>query len=151
MFSSHSIWLTCYANQLKVKFWASMPKKAPLITVHAYFHVYQINNGFNIYNNFKNLIVEVLHDIISNGRHFCQIQNGAWPPSWICFITATPDEHKNVTIVLSMVENPHLDILHGHSNRFLCQWLICPNSTQNCAFEPLYRAKWPPWGYFCTW
>ena len=46
-------------------------KKAPHLTV--YFHVYQINNGFIIDNNFKNLIVEVLHDIISNGTPFCQI------------------------------------------------------------------------------
>ena len=34
-------------------------------------------------------------------------------------ITATPDQNKNVTIVLSMIENPHLDILHGPSNRFV--------------------------------
>ena len=32
-------------------------------------------------------------------------------------ITETSNQNKNVTIVLSIVENPHLDILHGHSNR----------------------------------
>ena len=41
----------------------------------AYCHVHQINNGFNIYNNFKSLIVEVLHDIISNGCHFFFIKS----------------------------------------------------------------------------
>ena len=33
-------------------------------------------------------------------------------------ITEPSNQNTNVTIVLSMVENPHLDILHGHSNRF---------------------------------
>ena len=63
-------------------------------------------------------------------------------------ITETSDQNKNVTIVLSMVEYPHLDILHGHSNQFIWHWLICPNSPQNWAFGTLYRAKWPPWGIF---
>ena len=61
-------------------------KKLHTLLYIAYFHVYQINNGFNIYNSFKNLIVEVLHDIISNGRHFCQIQYGGRQPSWICWL-----------------------------------------------------------------
>ena len=43
---------------------------------------------------------------------------------------------------------PHLDIIHGHSNRFIWHWFICPNSTQNWAVGPLYRAKWPPGGIF---
>ena len=39
---------------------------------------------------FKNIIVEVLHGIISNGRHFCQIQYGGWQPSWICWLQRPP-------------------------------------------------------------
>ena len=96
-------------------------KKFHTLLYIAYFHVYQINRGFNIYNNLKNLIVEALHDIISNGGLF--LSNPKWWVAAILYllITATPDQNKTVTIVLSMVENPHLDILHGHSNRFVCQ------------------------------
>ena len=53
---------------------------------NAYFHVYQINNGLIIYSDYKNLRVEVLHDIINNGTHFRQIQYGGWQPSWICWL-----------------------------------------------------------------
>ena len=59
-------------------------KKLHTLLYCAYFHVYQINNGFIIYNDFKNLILEVLHDIISNSTHFRRIQYGGWQPSWIC-------------------------------------------------------------------
>ena len=38
----------------------------------------------------KKLIVEVLHDIISNGTHFRQILYGGWQPSWICWLLRTP-------------------------------------------------------------
>ena len=31
-------------------------------------------------------------------------------------ITETSNQNENVPTVLSMVENPHLDILHDHSN-----------------------------------
>ena len=48
----------------------------------AYRHVCQINNGF-IIHDFQTTIVEVLHDIISNGTHFRQIQYGGWQPSWL--------------------------------------------------------------------
>ena len=37
-----------------------------------------MNNDFIIYNDFKNLIIDVLHDTISNGTHFRQIQYGGW-------------------------------------------------------------------------
>ena len=92
-------------------------KKLHALLYSAYFHVYQIYNGFIIYNDFKNLILEVLHDIINNSTHFRQI----WRVSAILdlLIIEPSNQNTNVTIVLSMVEKPHLDILHGHSNQFI--------------------------------
>ena len=63
-------------------------------------------------------------------------------------ITETSNENYIVTIVLSMVENPQLDILHGHSNRFIWHWLICPDSPQNWSYWPIYRAKMTHMGIF---
>ena len=48
-------------------------------------------------------------------------QNPIWLLAAILdlLITETSNQNKNVTIVLSMVENPHLYILREHSNRFI--------------------------------
>ena len=101
-----------------------------------------------------------LYKPVSRGITWCYTrpyaifrQNPMWHLAAILnlLITEPSNQNTNVTIVLSMVENPHLDILHCHSNRFIWHWLICPNSPQNWAFRALYRAKLPPWGYFCTW
>ena len=41
------------------------------------------------------LIVEVLHDIISNSKQFSiEIQCGGWPPSWICWSQRPPIKIK---------------------------------------------------------
>ena len=48
-------------------------------------------------------------------------QNPMWRLAAILnlLITKPSNQNTHVTIVLSMVKNPHLDILHGHSNRFI--------------------------------
>ena len=68
-------------------------KKLHTLLYIAYFHVYQINNGFNIYNNFKNLIVEV-YMVLS-----ATVDILSYPIWWVAAIsdllhTATPDQHK---------------------------------------------------------
>ena len=125
------------------------------IQCSAYFDLYHMNIYMYWLYHFK-----WLYKPVSRGITWCYTrpqaifrQNPIWRLAAILnlLITEPSNQNTNVTIVLSMVEDPHLDILHGHSNRFIRYRLICPNSTQNWAFGPLYRAKWPPWGYFCTW
>ena len=77
-------------------------------------------------------------------------QNPMW---WLAaifdlMITETSNQNKHVTIVLSMVETPHLDISHGHSNRFIWHWLFCPNSSQNGALGPYIGPNDPHGGIF---
>ena len=62
--------------------------------------------------------------------------------------TETSNQNKNVTIVLSMVEYPHLDILHGHSNRFIWHGLICPNSLNIGPLGPYVGPNDPRGGIF---
>ena len=47
--------------------------------------------GFIISNDFINLLVAVLHDVIRNRKQFfVKIQYGGWPPSWNCWLQSPP-------------------------------------------------------------
>ena len=75
-----------------------------------------------------NLLFKVSDDIVINGEQSVVktnmvskfLSNPMWRLAAILdlLITETLDLNKNSTIVLSMVQNPKLDILHGHSNLF---------------------------------
>ena len=75
-----------------------------------------------------NLLFKVSDDIVINGEQSVvktnMVSKFSSNPMWRLaaildlLITETLDLNKNSTIVLSMVQNPMLDILHGHSNLF---------------------------------